>query len=436
MRDKTVAAAISCIIFLCMFGCIPQYIYNHYFKASFTSDEISIAWEEIYPFAQDEKDVGSGTGNAVAEKLSNYVTDNPLEAYTAIVSKVENIIEYGFNNNFLFRIPIVELNGRILKLVGIKQIIGFDTVIDLGDGYLTLTEEEKDIQESANEVNMFSAWLKKRNIDFLYVQAPFKIEEGSPELSGYTDFSNVNADNFLSALDDTVYSFDLRKEMQNDFGGDWKGQFFKTDHHWLPETGMWAAVEIAELLNEKFGYEIKTEVFDIENFNVEVYEDWLLGSLGKKVTLGYADAESLKIYYPKYETRMRVKVKSLGIDITGNFYNTLIYQRVLRKCNYYDWNSYWAYGYGDRALIEIDNLDIDNGKKILMIKDSFADTVYPFLSLGIDRIDVIDMRFFTGSLKSYIEENDPDMVIFLCNPSSLQDGEITRNRHDNIFDLQ
>lgn len=57
MRDKIVTGIILYIIFLCMFGCIPQYIYNHFFKVSNTSDEISVEWEEIYPFAQNEKSV-------------------------------------------------------------------------------------------------------------------------------------------------------------------------------------------------------------------------------------------------------------------------------------------------------------------------------------------------------------------------------------------
>lgn len=161
-----------------------------------------------------------------------------------------------------------------------------------------------------------------------------------------------------------------------------------------------------------------------------------MGSLGKKVTLGYTNAEDLNIYYPKYETQLSVNVKSLDVDVEGDFYSTLIYQRVLQERNYYDWDAYWAYGYGDRALIEIDNLNINSGKKILMIKDSFADTVYPFLSLGVDEIDIIDMRHFTGSLKEYIDESNPNMVIFLCNPSSLPDGEVPRDGHINVFDLQ
>lgn len=271
MRNKIVSIITLCLIFICMIGFVPQFLYNH--NDTSHSDEINIEWEKLYPFTYGEKNIDSENG--LTGELSRYVTDNPFETYRVIFQKVEHKVEDVFNNNFLFRIPIVELNGRILRLTGIKQIRGSDTIVDLGDGYLTLTQKEKDISEAAKEVNEFSLWLEERDIDFLYVQAPFKIEEDSSELAGYVDFSNANADNFIQALEGTVNTLDLREELKKDFSGNYKEQFFKTDHHWLPETGLWAAQKISEQLNEKYGYEIQTDVFDIDNFNVETYEEWL-----------------------------------------------------------------------------------------------------------------------------------------------------------------
>ncbi|MCM1046569.1 MAG: hypothetical protein NC417_13780 [Candidatus Gastranaerophilales bacterium] len=436
MRDKLITVVALSIIYICMFGSVPQFIYNHYSKPASIYDEVSVDWEGMYPFTEEVNQSGESERNNNLKSISCNVIAL-IHTYDGLVKRIENRIEDGVNRNFLCRLPIIEANGKILKIMGIRQISGSDPVVDMGDGYLTFIYAEADINEAAEEVNEFSAWLQTKDIRFLYVQAPFKVEEGT-ELSGYIDYSNINADNFLTSLDKTVDVIDLREEMQKEFNGYYKEQFFKTDHHWLPETGLWATQKIAEYLNVEYGCEIDAGIYDIENFEVEIYEDWMLGSLGKKVTLGYTEAEDLNIYYPNFENLLHVNVPSLEIDVTGDFYETLIDQRILQTKRYYDWGSYWAYGYGDRGLIEIDNLKIGQDKKILMIKDSFADTVFPFLALGVSEMDIIDLRHFTGSLRGYIEEMNPDIVIFLCNPSSLLDvdGKIERDSHTSCFDLR
>ncbi len=431
MKEKIITVITISVLFLGMMGIIPQYLYDHYVKESSRADEIHINWEEKYPFTEKEAE-GRKIKSPLIRKILEYKQDSLLSTYRVLVRKAES----KFNEYFPFRIKIVEANGAILKSLGIKKISGSDTIVDLGDGYLTLlVQTKKDVSHAANEVSEFAAWLEQQNIGFLYVQAPFKIEKNSSELSGYTDYSNENADNFLMALKKNVITMDLRDDIQNEFD-QYKELFYKTDHHWLPETGLWASKKIAEQLNVNFGYEINLDLYSRDRYATETYENWLLGSLGKKVTLGYCEPENLEIYYPTQPTKLHVKVPTLNIDTTGSFYDSLIYKRVLKTKKYYDWDAYWAYGYGDRALIEIDNLEIEKGKKVLMIKDSFADTVYPFLSLGLNELSVIDMRHFTGSLRTYIKDNKPDLVIFLCSPSSLPNGKIERSSHNSIFDLQ
>ena len=50
-----------------------------------------------------------------------------------------------------------------------------------------------------------------------------------------------------------------------------------------------------------------------------------------------------------------------------------------------------------------------------MIRDSFGDVVIPFLALENEYTSVIDLRKFNGSIKTYIEEYNPDIVIIMYN---------------------
>jgi hypothetical protein len=86
---------------------------------------------------------------------------------------------------------------------------------------------------------------------------------------------------------------------------------------------------------------------------------------------------------------------------------------------YYNLSPYDAYLYGNRELVTIHNNLLRDGRKILLIKDSFANVVAPFLSIGIENLDIVDLRYFTGSIKSYIEKHIPDTVVIMYNPSVI-----------------
>jgi hypothetical protein len=76
----------------------------------------------------------------------------------------------------------------------------------------------------------------------------------------------------------------------------------------------------------------------------------------------------------------------------------------------------------------------DGYKKILFITDSFVKAVIPFLALGVENIATIDLRGFTGSVKTYVKQNDPDMVIVMYNPSAIKAPDYAA--HTSMFDFR
>ena len=76
------------------------------------------------------------------------------------------------------------------------------------------------------------------------------------------------------------------------------------------------------------------------------------------------------------------------------------------------------------TLTKITNRQCDNGKKILLIHDSYATAVAPFLATTCQELHMIDVRKengnFNGNLSAYIDEFQPDLVLFsFCSPSTL-----------------
>ncbi|MBQ2137297.1 MAG: hypothetical protein II430_05070, partial [Selenomonas sp.] len=123
-----------------------------------------------------------------------------------------------------------------------------------------------------------------------------------------------------------------------------------------------------------------------------------------------------------------------NIHDTGAF--ELVYDKKhVERCDYYNLNPYAMYGYGDMQVMDIENLLMPlTEKKVLIIKDSFCDTMAPLLSLGIRNLLTLDVRHFTGSVKAYIAKHKPDVVIVMYTGSLS--GSIDWPSHKDKFDFR
>lgn len=193
------------------------------------------------------------------------------------------------------------------------------------------------------------------------------------------------------------------------------------------ETGFWATGIIAEFINEQYGYQLDLSKLDEENYSVVYYTESFMGSYGTKVTTANATPDDFTMLYPDFETLLHFSVPSMDIDSTGDFSITY---------NMDEEGEYGAYGYGDHALIQYENLmeDVED-KKILVIHDSFSNSVLPFLALTVSEVDAIDLRYFNGSLETYINETQPDMVIVMRYAGELA-TERELETHADSFDFR
>ena len=75
--------------------------------------------------------------------------------------------------------------------------------------------------------------------------------------------------------------------------------------------------------------------------------------------------------------------------------------------------SYCAILYGNHGFGRILAKDRIDSKKLLVIKDSYANSLIPFMTSAFDQIDVIDLRQFNGSLIAILAETDYDQILVL-----------------------
>ena len=339
---------------------------------------------------------------------------------------MEQKTESYVSESFYFRMPFVLIKKWSDKAVGIDMTTSLcvaendlkdceDVVLPYKDDYLGFVVDDMDISERINNLTDFGTQMENEGRNFLFFEVPGKYGENVVYSSYLEKKENEIKQAFEEEGLDIFRVSDVIKEQQIDD----TTLFFKTDHHWLPSAGIWADKLLCEEFNKRYHYNIDTSIFDMENYDVSILKNFSLGSQGKKVTEVYCEKEDFPVIYPKYDTDLEVFVSLRNDSVHGSIAETLLDKSAFDETNIYKRYDYTFYGYGDNALITIHNNEIHDGSRVLMIKISFADSMYPYLSAVFEDLDVIDLRAFNGSLQSYIKETNPDTVVVVYGVTSF-----------------
>lgn len=76
-------------------------------------------------------------------------------------------------------------------------------------------------------------------------------------------------------------------------------------------------------------------------------------------------------------------------------------------------NSYGVFLGGDNPLMRIDNDYNKNGRKCVIIKNSYGNPFSTYFTANYETVFVVDYRYYNGSLVDLVKENKIDDVIFL-----------------------
>ena len=318
---------------------------------------------------------------------------------------------------------LVDLNSIRENILGTRVIIKPDTTVVKADSGSLITPTYKrskdEIAEVVSRVKALDQFVEESGLQFLYCAAPTKtMYENEP--ANIQNHASENMDAFLSGLQEEEIPYvDFRAAFEEK-NIEQKDLFYYTDHHWTIRTGLAATQVICEKLNDLYGFDYNKNHTDIRNYKTTTLKKWFLGSYGKKVGRFFArpGIDDFEVIVPCFETDMTEEQPYKNEQRSGSFEASVMYQGNLEK-GYYSKNTYAAYSGGDFHLQIMRNNMLKAGKKILLIRDSYACAVAPFLALQTSELDVCDMReadFVSGErldLRTYIESTKPDYVIVL-----------------------
>ncbi len=332
-------------------------------------------------------------------------------------------IEDGTSESLSYHDLLMDVNSAKESFLGTKVINKEgELIVKTTSGSLVSLTLEKN---TANETDDMVLSVKKleevaanNGAGFLYVAVPNKTyySDLPPNVS---DYSKENYTDLVNGIKNSGVPC-------LDFSGILKeSSYYKTDHHWTVNTGFDATREICEALDEYYGFDYSKEYADINNFVVKKYENWFLGSYGKKVGTFFGNgADDYWLITPKFATDFTESQPFKNHSNSGTFEETLIYKSNLKK-DLYSSNPYAAYSGGDfRLQIMKNNSQASKSCKILLIRDSFACVPAPFLALQASELHICDMRnysYYIGeklNMEEYIQKIKPDYVVVLYNGAS------------------
>lgn len=369
-----------------------------------------IDFSELYPF-DEEVDIIGAPIYQKKRTIYDKVADRMIKYSKIGETRADTIIGY----------QDIALAGFLTNAILTDSRIGTG-YFKLNNGYWARTAGSEvaasSYQKIANQYNTLERYAEDKGMGFLYVQTPITVENDQEQIpAGISYYGNANVDGYLLAMANNDMNYlDLRDNFQED-AIDHYSFFYKTDHHWTIEAGLYAASEIVSKLNEQFGTQM-IRADQMGAYLQKTYEGAMFGSAGQGVTHYLENSEDFTILYPDFENSFHLLVPDKNVDVTGSFEELFYdYQAIEDIQNAGGGYVYETVLYGNRPLITIENLNNSDGPHIVMIRDSYGIAVAPFLALSCSRLDLIDARAsngnFNGSIINYLNTEEPDLVIIL-----------------------
>ena len=172
-------------------------------------------------------------------------------------------------------------------------------------------------------------------------------------------------------------------------GHEW---FYRTDHHWNADGAYAAYCAYLEYVGR--------EPLPRESFYHHVVNGYV-GSTRSRSALWLTQGERLDILEPQCRVSVRFS------DRDGVF-DSLVFQERLQE---YDW--YPIFIDGNHPVTVIDNLDAGAQSGVLLVvKDSFANSLVPLLVPSYERVVMVDPRYYRGSVSELCAEQGATELLF------------------------
>lgn len=181
--------------------------------------------------------------------------------------------------------------------------------------------------------------------------------------------------------------------------------FYRTDHHWSTFGAYQGYLALAQAMNGS------VTILDNEPTLVS---DSFYGTTYSACGAGWVKPDSIYTWVP--EEGIQVTRYPEGAPVEGELYDES-YLELKDK--------YSMFLGGNQPLCVIRNESAATEQKLLVVRDSYCDSLAPFLAQDYAEVHLWDLRYNRTSLKQYVADNGIDQVLVLYSSSNFAtDGNL------------
>lgn len=177
--------------------------------------------------------------------------------------------------------------------------------------------------------------------------------------------------------------------------------FYRTDHHWTSLGAYYGLSALAESMG------LPCPALDSYTDRHVVSEEFY-GTTWSSSGFSWVDPDTMETFVNAPEG-LKVTSYPQGSPVEGKLYD---FSFLEKKDKY----SMFMGGNCPMHVIETGNEDKPS---LLILRDSYTDSLIPFLLDDFSEIHVLDLRYYRASLKAYIEQNDFDNVLVCYSVSNF-----------------
>lgn len=303
------------------------------------------------------------------------------------------------SDQFVFRDLWIGAKTDMDRMLGKKESNG----VYLGkDGYLIqkfVPPAEGDVEAKMDAIHAFDAATPGLRKYIMLVPTAAAVLQG--KLPKYADTGVVEAylDKIRRSLSPDIHFVDVFPAL---YAKREQPIFYKTDHHWTTKGAYTAYLELCK----QMGLDPQKE----EEFIVRQATNKFYGSLYSKSGFRHVQPDSIELYRPKDQGKYTVTYAD-----EGKTSHSLYAPEQLEKKD-----KYAVFLNGNHGLIRIETAQT-NERKLLVVKDSYANSFIPFLLKHFSEIDVVDLRYYEGDLTALANERGIREMLLLYNASTFSE---------------
>lgn len=170
--------------------------------------------------------------------------------------------------------------------------------------------------------------------------------------------------------------------------------FYRTDHHWTTLGAFYGANALLETLGK--------EPLKADSFIAETASTDFNGTLYSTSGIHWLEPDTMEFW-----------AEEDGLSVTswrnGTPEEAALYDRSYLEKK----DKYSAFLGGNQPLCVIRNENVTDGSKLLLIRDSYADSLAPFLAQRFSEVHLLDLRYYRASAAQYAAENGIGEIVVL-----------------------